>query len=268
MRKPRTGRRKSTETKPQTLPDPVIEGADAQCEVGTPAVLPEGKSTGKTLFKNTVKSDPFLDEIYTKKSIDANLNHRSYVGPADRFDEIGMHQFKVMTKSGLKVTDSLLDLGCGAMRGGKFLLKYLDAKGYYGIEPNKALLKKGLFAEVTEQLAKEKKPNFKFNDNFNLAIFEKEFDFILAQSIFSHAAPEQIMDCLKSAYDSLASGGKFVFNYVKGASDYTGTTWVYPNAARYTELRMFEYVRKAGFSIEENDFKHPNGLTWIVAKKQ
>ena len=264
VRKPRKSRRVKDEA-----PEPVVEGSEAP-ELSTSG----GSVVGKTSLKADVstkrkeKTDVFLDEIYIKEKIDAGLNHRNFVGPEAKFDEIGMHQFKVMTKTGLKVTDNLLDLGCGAMRGGKFLLKYLDAKGYHGIEPNKALLKKGLFAEVAEKLAREKKPNFKFNDNFNLAIFEKEFDFILAQSIFSHAAPGQITGCLRSAYKALTSGGKFVFNYAKGGSDYTGKTWVYPNAARYTELRMFEYVRKAGFSIEENNFKHPNGLTWIVAKKQ
>lgn len=257
-KEPRKSRR--TRSKP---PELIVEGSDVADEVfGAPSA---GK---KASPKATSKTDPFLDEIYTKKSVNTTLDHRSYVGPKDKFDEIGMHQFKVMTKAGLKVTNNFLDIGCGAMRGGKFLLKYLDAGKYHGVEPNKPLLRKGLFVEVDEKLAREKKPNFKFNDNFNLAVFEEKFDFILAQSIFSHAAPEQIADCLKSAYDNVVSGGKFVFNYVKGGSDYTGKTWVYPNAAKYTELRMLEYVRKAGFSVEENDFKHPNGLTWIVAKKQ
>ena len=257
MRKPRASRRK----KPEDAPASVIEGSDA---VLAPVALVEEK----VALKAPVKADPFLDEIYTKKMVDTALDHKKFVGPQDKFDEMGEHQFDVMKQVGVKKTSDVLDIGCGSMRGGKFLLDYLGAGKYHGIEPNEPLLKKGLFAEVDEALVREKTPKFRFNDNFELAVFGKEFDFVLAQAIFAHAAPQQIETCLRSAHEALVSGGKFIFSYLQGDASHKGSTWVYPNCTKYTEPDMLEYVTEAGFTIEENDFEHPVGLSWIVAKKQ
>jgi SAM-dependent methyltransferase len=257
----RTGRRDVKRRAVQEAPKPVVEGSEASVEE-------EKAPAPKVPVKKSKEADPFLDEIYVKKRIDMDLDHRKYVGPKDKFEVVGKHQFEVMIESGLKASSSLLDIGCGAMRGGKFFLEFLDEGNYCGIDPNKALLRKGLFAEVEEEVARSKKPSFKHNDNFNLSIFDREFDFIVAQAIFAHAAEDQIVACLKSAHDVLAPGGKFVFNYFLGESDYAGKEWVYPCCTKYTELKMLEFVRKAGFDIESNVFKHPVGLVWIVARKQ
>ena len=268
MREPRKPRiRNAAKRKAvQKAPEPVVEGSEVVVTAAKEAVTPSKEVVAPTI--KAVKTDPFLDEIYVKERIDFDLDHQKYVGPKDKFEAVGKHQFEVMIDAGLKADSNLLDIGCGAMRGGKFFLDFLDEGKYSGLEPNKALLKKGMHDEVKEEVAREKKPSFKYNDNFNLSIFEKEFDFIVAQAIFAHAAQGQIIACLKSAYDVLAPGGKFVFNYFVGANDYAGNDWVYPCCAKYTELKMLEFVRKAGFVIESNDFKHPVGLSWIIAKKQ
>lgn len=210
----------------------------------------------------------FLDKVYAAPVSISELDHRSYVGPKDKYEEIGKHQTEVMKKSGLQSSHKLLDIGCGSLRGGKHLIGYLDRGNYCGIEPNEGLLKKGIKIELDEDIAKDKKPEFNHNNKFDLNVFDCKFDFILAQSIFSHACPEQILKCLKEAEAILNKGGKFVFNYIKGSSDYTGKIWVFPNGCRYTENRMLEFVRKAGLFIEESNFNHPNGLTWLIAIKQ
>lgn len=44
---------------------------------------------------------------------------------------------------GLKPTDKFLDFGCGALRNGIWLIKYLDAGNYYGIEHDKLMFEAG-----------------------------------------------------------------------------------------------------------------------------
>ena len=104
MRKPRASRRK----KPEDAPAPVIEGSDA---VDITKGGPRASET-KVAPKAPVKVDPFLDEIYKQEKIDAALEHKKFVGPQDKFEEMGEHQFDVMKQVGVKKTSEVLDIGC------------------------------------------------------------------------------------------------------------------------------------------------------------
>lgn len=46
--------------------------------------------------------------------------------------------------------------------------------------------------EIGRDLLKIKRPTFHHNCDFKLTVFSRQFDCLLAQSIFSHAAPQQI----------------------------------------------------------------------------
>src|SRR5947209_178803 len=51
------------------------------------------------------------------------LGHRTFVG--GEWDTIGKLQFDFIVRQGLEPRHVLLDIGCGALRGGRFFIEYL-----------------------------------------------------------------------------------------------------------------------------------------------
>ena len=73
-------------------------------------------------------------------------DHRSFVG--GMWSEIGELELAFMRRMGLEQKHTLIDVGCGALRGGVHFVRYLDAEKYYGVDLNPHLLTIGLEKEV------------------------------------------------------------------------------------------------------------------------
>lgn len=204
---------------------------------------------------------PFVDdgaEVTT-------LNYRSAVGPGDKYDIIGALQFHVMVEEGLRDYHNLLDIGCGSLRGGRLFIPYLRPNRYFGIEPDAFLVREGIVAELGEDILEVKNPIFLFCDDFELKAFRTTFDFILAQSIFTHAAQWMIHKCLEHVRATLESNGKFIFTYFDGATDYQGSEWAQRPDARYTVGWMKQVCAEHGLSYVKLRYKHPSGQIWVRA---
>ena len=83
-------------------------------------------------------------------------------------------------------------MGCGCLRGGYWLIHFLSAGCYFGIEPNKAVLQAGCEILLGADLMATKKPRFDTNEDFDFSIFNIDFDFIVARSIWTHSSKTQI----------------------------------------------------------------------------
>ncbi|GAH82205.1 unnamed protein product, partial [marine sediment metagenome] len=86
--------------------------------------------------------------------------YRAAVGPPDKYDIIGALQFRIMVAEGLRDSHTLLDIGCGSLRGGRLFLVYLRPSRYFGIEPQHHLVYDGIQAEIGESIWAVKKPEF------------------------------------------------------------------------------------------------------------
>ena len=85
----------------------------------------------------------------------------------------------------------LLDIGCGSLRGGVHFVRYLSKGHYCGVEKEKSLLEAGRSVELKRYTLVEKEPQLFKIDDFGLSALppEVEFDFMLAQSVFTHLTP-------------------------------------------------------------------------------
>lgn len=193
-------------------------------------------------------------------------DYRAFVGPLENQDIYAALQFNLLTTLGLREFHYLLDVGCGSLRGGKLFIPYLLPKRYYGIEPEKWLIEQGIEEELGQDIIKIKKPQFSTNKNFELSIFRKKFDFILAQSVFSHASGEQITKCFREAKKVMKKNSIFIANYLKGAKNYKGQKWVYPDCVTYKEDFFITLAQDSGLVYQEIDWPHPNQLTWFLLK--
>jgi len=191
------------------------------------------------------------------------LDHRAFVGPRNRYGTLGAHQFCTLVGQGLRENHTLLDIGCGSLRAGRFFMVYLNAGNYHGIEPNKEVLKLGLEKEI---------PNFKdaqFTHSDQFEIPNQKFDFILAHSIFIHTCKEQIKLCINNVAKVMDSETKFLATYKAGTTEWQGDKWSYPNPVHYVFDTFKELATLSELSVTELDTKHlVPGHRWILFRRK
>src|SRR5207244_1255235 len=149
--------------------------------------------------------------------------------PLDGFAATGKKQLDALVTLGLKSDSKLLDIGCGCLRGGYWLIHFLAPGRYFGIEPHRKRVELGLRYLIEPDVLVEKRPRFDANDAFDTSVFRERFDFFLASSIWSHASKPQIERMLDGFLRDTREEGVFMTSYVPPAGpedDYRGREWV------------------------------------------
>jgi SAM-dependent methyltransferase len=193
-----------------------------------------------------------------------SYHYRAFVGPPRYHDLVGAMQFNLLTFLGLREHHFLLDIGCGSLRGGKLFIPYLLPGRYFGIEPERWLIEEGMRNELGEDVLRIKQPTFSNDNNFTLSTFDRKFDFILAQSIFSHASQQQIRRCLSEAKEVMKPTCIFAATFVEGKENYVGDEWVYPSCVTYSLELLIGLAKDQGLVCKPIDWPHPNQQTWIL----
>ena len=196
------------------------------------------------------------------------MTHRAKVGPPELFDVIGAQQFCVMVGLGLRENHRLLDVGCGCLRGGRFFIPYLMRGAYCGLEPDMDLLDDGIAIEVGQSQINERAPEFHTFSDFRLTRIPGLFNYVLAQSILTHAGPDLMPLIFSEAAKVLVDGGALAATWFDGAGDATEEGWHGRNVMTYTASTMAAWALAAGFDrLDVLDVKHPMGQTWFAARK-
>lgn len=188
--------------------------------------------------------------------------YREHIGPAAFYDIQTAIQFNLLTALGLREHHTLLDIGCGSLRAGRVFIPYLQAGHYFGIEPLPWLIQEGIAREIGADLIGLKKPVFDHDEHFTLTTFGRRFDFMIAQSIFSHCSQAQIRRCIAQARQALAPDGVFAATFFLGPVNYEGDKWV--AKADYTLEHMQAMVRGEGMECTPIDWPHPDPQQWIL----
>lgn len=142
---------------------------------------------------DTSAGDPYLDACHDQ------------VGGAPAV--MGPWQLDLMTALGLRPSASLLDLGCGTLRGGLHFIRFLEADCYVGVDPLPGLLALG--AElVTRAGLQARRPRL-----FTLATHDMRgarYDWVLTQSVLNHLDEAGIRATVERVARALAPGGCWV----------------------------------------------------------
>jgi len=152
-------------------------------------------------------------------------------GPVQWFETIGRLQLITLLSEGLYPESKILDIGCGCLRGGYWLIHFLNSDCYFGIEPNQEMLEAGISNLLEPDLLKQKQPRFDNNTKFDSSVFNEKFDFFLARSIWTHSSKDNILTMLKAFLRDSKKNGIFLTSVYKKRffskrSDYKGNKWV------------------------------------------
>ena len=146
------------------------------------------------------------------------VGHRQFVGGRGKFWElIGDLQFRFLVEAGLKPSDTLLDVGCGALRGGVRLIRYLEPEHYFGVDKHIELLIYGVATELGLADFAEKRPGLIVSNRFDFEALGAQPTFGIAQSLFTHLRPEDIDLCLTKLRAVAAQGCRFFATFFEVA---------------------------------------------------
>jgi SAM-dependent methyltransferase len=134
-------------------------------------------------------------------------------GPKRDFERVGRLGFEVLLAERLRPSSRVLDVGCGALRLGYWLMRFLDAGCYFGIEPQQEMLNVGLAQLVEPEVVQRAQARFSANDDFDFSVFGERFDFVIARSIWTHASKPQIASMLSSFAETSEPSGVFLASY-------------------------------------------------------
>lgn len=180
----------------------------------------------------------------------ANGAHRNFVG--GRFDTHGKTQFDFLVAHGLRAHHRLLDVGCGSFRAGRSFIDYLEPGHYYGIDAGRSVMQAGYDVELNdEQRSRLPIENLRANDRFD-GDFGVQFDFALAQSVFSHVSLNHIKLCLFRLGKVVRPGGTFFATFIER-----------PNSAPLDTI--FAADQPKPYYHEKNAFWYPRSdLQWAA----
>jgi len=177
-------------------------------------------------------------------------DYRAFVGPPAQYDVKAATQFSLLCALGLRENHNLLDVGCGSLRAGRLFIPYLGPGRYFGIEPNQWLVEEGIKENLGDDLVALRRPSFSYRDDFAVTDFDVEFDYVVAQSIFTHSGPEMIGRALHSIAGALKPDGLVAANFIESgwpARSFAGTGWHYggkgivsyrgPRSVRWSPMR-------------------------------
>lgn len=188
---------------------------------------------------------------------DMRVRENPYTAIGEGWEELGRLQCDYLVANGLEPHHDLLDIGCGTLRGGRHFIRHLEPGRYTGIDISSEAIAFGARLVEDEGLS-DRRPTLLVSADRDLRFRQfagKQFDFLLAQSVFSHLPAENIEECFAHAGQVMKPSSRFFFTFHEGAApERRGVkAFFYP-------LAFFEdLAARHGFSVEpRRDYKHPS----------
>jgi len=189
-----------------------------------------------------------------------------HTGPPHQYDYMGAMQFCNLFLLGMRHFHKLLDFGCGNLRLGRRAMQYRDEGNYCGIEPVKELIDEAIVDAHLTELFDAKIPRFYHSESCDMTLFNEKFDFIIAQSVFTHMALSQIDASLKAAEKVMHKRSLFLANYSPAKEDYRAGAWT-QKITRYKPETIRKLVTANGLVATEVHLIHTHLQDWLLIRK-
>jgi SAM-dependent methyltransferase len=184
--------------------------------------------------------------------------HRNIVGAM--WGRGGRVQLDFLKRVGLKPQHTVLDIGCGCLRAGVQLIRYLEPNHYYGIDSEKVLLNVG----YRKELAKAGLQNRLRRDNLycsslfhHARLPEDSVDFGILISVITHLPFNFMRICLENTEKYFKVGGKLYVSFfeIEEGTRFAEpiergdavTTWGYKDPYHYYKRDMLMVAEGSGW---------------------
>lgn len=133
-------------------------------------------------------------------------------GGAAHFAQRGEFQLALLRHFGLVRESRLLDVGCGPLRGGLPLIRFLAPGHYRGVDANASLIEAAQH-ELAEAGLGEARARVTLLADFALAAIDERFDFVLLFSVLNHCTPDERARFFDSVPEVMAEGARIVVSH-------------------------------------------------------
>jgi SAM-dependent methyltransferase len=131
----------------------------------------------------------------------------SMVGPFGAWKATRNFQYTFLIQQGLKPQHRFLDIGCGPLRGGYPVIKYLDKGCYTGIDIRPKAIENAK-KQIKKGNLSHKQPNLIISDSFGKNELKlKGFDIIWCFQVFYHLESDILEACLAQISNLLDKNG-------------------------------------------------------------
>ena len=214
-----------------------------------------------------------IDRLYEKgdyldayqKHTDIRVDHdpRSAIG--GDWDLLGELQYNFLKNEGLLPESNLLDIGMGTLRGGRFFIQYLEEGNYTGFDISPKAVEYASNVVKKSDL-KDKNPTLLLNENKDLefTFLHDTFDFILAQSVFTHLFEEHIEEAFANLHKIMHIKSRFYFTiFLNDSYKVKNHKDVYYPISFFTDI-----ASKYNFLLSDcsEGYKHPKGQKMLMVK--
>ena len=164
----------------------------------------------------------------------------------------GEIQLERLKKYGLEPHHTLLDIGCGSLRGGRHLIGFLNKGNYTGVDISEDVLEAGR-SVLKEYNLEEKRPALIITSDLTLDCLKGEtFDYIHAQSVLSHMPQEDIEEYFSNLYKVMKKDSQFFASFFESKNDEYHS--IYRKQDFFYPFSMIEdMARKYGLKVEKVD---------------
>jgi hypothetical protein len=229
----------------------------------------------KTRFATALSRNPGLS-LQKRAEI---LAEKTFLGvPILNFESGGREQLVYLLTAGLNPDSKVVDLGCGVLRAGYWLIHFLDPFGYCGIEPHRERLAMGINTILEKDVLVLKRPRFDSNPHFDTSVFGEKFDFFLAYSIWTHASKQQVRSMLDAFLRDSKDEALFLTTYLPATDehpDYQGETWVgtshesdVPGCIYHSRSWIEGECSRRGLVVRELGPDRSHELFWLEIKRR
>ena len=198
--------------------------------------------------------------------------------PVEGFARGGREQLIYLLAAGLEPWSKIVDIGCGLLRGGYWLIHFLDPDCYCGIEPHEGRLRIGMQTILEPETLEAKRPRFDVNPRFDTSVFGEKFDYFLAYSVWTHASKPHIRAMLDSFLRDSNEDGAFLASYLPADwrhPDYERDSWFgtshesdVPGCIHHSSRWIETECRRKGLAAQKLERDKTHGQSWLAIARR
>ena len=188
------------------------------------------------------------------------------------WEDVGERQFAFLRERGLAPEHYLLDVGCGAGRGGVHFIGWLKPGHYYGVDVRADLVQAGIQHELEPRGLDPGAAHFIVTGNFVFGETPR-FDMALAQELFPELTLNEVLRCTAAVLRTLKAGGRFFASYYENSDpSHQGPVVHASGVTSFADRAPFHYnfgvlrgaLNAIGARVERvGEWGHPHGLVMI-----